>query len=102
MKRLPPTESTSEAAARIGNSAPTVRQLVREGEIAAIRNGRNIRVLSESVDAYIARLQWNSYVDGYFTPASCEAFENEMLKSGIIDKEILENLENLKNPEKSR
>ena len=102
MKRLPPTESTTEAAERIGNSPPTIRQLVREGEIAAVRVGRNIRVLSESVDAFILRMSWDSYVDGIYTPASCTAFEVEMLESGIITKENLENLEKSKNLKKPR
>ena len=100
MKRLPPTESTQEAADRIGNSPPTVRQLIAEGELCGIRIGRNIRVLSDSVDAFISRLQWNSYVDGFYTPASCEAFEAEMLKNGTIDSEILENLKKAENPKK--
>ena len=52
----PPYLSTGDAAARLGITAPTVRKLLEDGELAGIRVGRVFRVSRGSLEAYERRV----------------------------------------------
>jgi excisionase family DNA binding protein len=48
--------TVDEAAARLKFSAPTVRRLLRDGEISGIKFGpRQWRIAESAIDEYIAR-----------------------------------------------
>jgi excisionase family DNA binding protein len=47
--------SVREAAHRLGVHPETIRRLIREGRLDAIRVGRVLRVHREALDAFIAR-----------------------------------------------
>jgi excisionase family DNA binding protein len=64
MSGTPELLRPKEAADRLRVSVGTVRGLVNRGELQGVHVGRAVRILAESVDAFIARQT---------TPAACPA-----------------------------
>ncbi len=68
-----------EAASQLGLSIYWVRRLVRDGRIAARRDGRRIVIEPKALDAYRARIANRAADGGPITPADDWAWEGNVV-----------------------